>query len=444
MWRSRCRRSGYLLPPQRCSIAVVAALAAIVLGACGAPGGSPWWRGSWSVQASPSPLASGVTGYAGTQADALYAVSCPSPTYCVAVGSWAKTSANFNHPLLLVYSAGRWATLHASELPGSLYGVSCPSASTCVALGSDTYAIVRGSSVSIQPLPTIVEGRLGAVSCPSTTDCWAVGYGPYAYTSFSRTDPDHLVIAHLLGSRWSSVDPPAIPRPRHSALRSLLFGVSCPDSTSCIAVGETGSSPTGVQEMLVLSYDGSSWSYVPMPALQAHHESWLRGVSCLSARSCVAVGATTIPRQRSTNGFVDRTLVANYDGSSWSMVRSPDPLGGLGSDDLVGAACVSAGRCVATGFTTDSAGDTSNLALASSRGTWSPVGVPDAGGNSSLGDRHFVGCSSASCWDNSLAGLACPTASTCFAVGSITYESDENDQSTTSVARTLVLRYAGS
>ena len=440
---SRLRRWRCLLLPQRHPLDVlVAVLVAMVLAACGEPGGPAPAGGSWSVQASPSPLAHGVTGYAGTEEDLLSSVSCASSAYCVAVGSWAKTGANFNHPLLLDYNAGHWGPLHASEQAGGLDSVSCPSVSSCVAVGSATFAIVQGSRVLVQSLPYTIDGRLSGVSCSSASDCWAVGYGPHAYDSFSRVDPDHLLLLHLEGSKWSYVTPPTIPRLGPYAPSSLLFAVSCSDATSCVAVGETARSSTGAQEMLVLSYDGSSWSYVQTPTPPKHDQSWLRGLSCVSPRSCIAVGSIAVMDDSASNGYVDRTLVAEYGGTSWRIARSPNPYGGSGSDDLSGATCVSAGRCIAVGATTNSSGSTSNLVLASRDGNWSQVPVPNSGGNVSLGDPYFVGCSGSPCWDNALYAVACPEPASCFSVGSISYQSDENDQSTTPVARTLVLHYS--
>jgi len=65
----------------------------------------------------------------------------------------------------------------------------------------------------------------------------------------------------------------------------------------------------------------------PSPA----NESTLNDVSCVSASSCKAVGY-----------FGNNTLVESWNGSAWSIVRSPD----LGTNStLDGVSCVSASSC---------------------------------------------------------------------------------------------------
>ena len=70
--------------------------------------------------------------------------------------------------------------------------------------------------------------------------------------------------------------------------------------------------------------------------------SALRGVSCTSSSNCVAVG----------DGFFNGnfgTLIEAWDGSSWSIVPSPNPINGLGYPRLNGVSCAGPSRCMAVG-----------------------------------------------------------------------------------------------
>ena len=85
-----------------------------------------------------------------------------------------------------------------------------------------------------------------------------------------------------------------------------------------------------------------TWSVVHSPNRRAHG-NLLDAVSCVSPVACTAVG-----NYASSTG-VARTLAESWDGSRWSLVRSPN-VGRFGSQ-LVAVSCVSANACMAVGFT---------------------------------------------------------------------------------------------
>jgi hypothetical protein len=129
-----------------------------------------------------------------------------------------------------------WTVTPASNTSvpnGQLQGVSCVERS-CMAVGSffdelggrapmAESATADGWSVHPVPLPDdAVEGHLSAVSCASPGTCVAVGYmvvGQEERPLAERWD----------GQRWSLM--PAL------GLTGRLFGVSCPASDLCFAVG---------------------------------------------------------------------------------------------------------------------------------------------------------------------------------------------------------------
>ena len=97
-------------------------------------------------------------------------------------------------------------------------------------------------------------------------------------------------------------------------------------ATACTAAGLSYTN-SGASTTLIESWDGTSWSVVPSP--NPAPESGLSGASCISATACTAVGL-------SGSG----TVIESWDGTSWSVVPSP----GTGIFGLDGVSCVSADR----------------------------------------------------------------------------------------------------
>jgi hypothetical protein len=104
------------------------------------------------------------------------------------------------------------------------------------------------------------------------------------------------------GSTWSIV-----PGPSPSV--AYLYGVSCISARSCKAVGDYASS-LGAFWALVESFNGTTWSIVPGPRPSV---AYLYGVSCVSTRSCKAVG------EHANSSGVVRTLVESWNGTAWTV-----------------------------------------------------------------------------------------------------------------------------
>ncbi|HEX9066104.1 MAG TPA: pentapeptide repeat-containing protein [Streptosporangiaceae bacterium] len=207
--------------------------------AAGLQYGAIWrWSGSaWAVKAAPMP--------AGADAVTLSTVTCPSATLCFAAGS-RFGSAGSQHPLVLRWSSGSWSVVGV-PLPASaaaspqagITSMSCPSTTWCVAVGSyldtsgheqgllltrsgSTWAAVRA------PLPATAGSNpwmsLGGVSCVTASQCTAAG-------GFENTalQPEGLLL-FWSGKAWKAVQAPAG--------TVVLHAISCPSTTRCVAVGE--------------------------------------------------------------------------------------------------------------------------------------------------------------------------------------------------------------
>ncbi|HLK00620.1 MAG TPA: hypothetical protein VKU39_12025 [Streptosporangiaceae bacterium] len=163
---------------------------------------------------------------------------------------------------------------------------------------------------------------------------------------------------------------------------SLLNAVSCPSAASCTAVGEyfTGG---GAELTLAEHWNGSAWAIQSTPNPAGASLSLLRGVSCTSARACVAVGTEV------TSGGRILPLAERWNGSSWSLI--PPAPGG----PLAAVSCSSASACTAVG------GLGSPLAERWNGSTWAIQPIATLSGATAT----------------ALNGVSCPSATSCLAVG---------------------------
>jgi hypothetical protein len=113
----------------------------------------------------------------------------------------------------------------------------------------------------------------------------------------------------------------------------VIDSVSCVSATACTAAGYSNN------ETLIESWNGTSWSIVPSPNPDTDFNIFT-GVSCVSATACTAAGYYYNSVSRTY-----QTLLESWDGTSWSIVPSPN----LGTNSyLYGVSCA-AGTCTATG-----------------------------------------------------------------------------------------------
>ena len=188
----------------------------------------------------------------------------------------------------------------------------------------------------------------------------------------------------VLGLAWNVIAPAsaAVGGSALSSSPGTLSGVSCRSAGSCTAVGYVGS------RTLIESWNGSEWSVVRSPDRGTN--STLNAVSCISAISCEAVG------DYYRRGLT-QTLAESWNGLAWSIVRSPGR--GLGST-LNAVSCASGKRCVAVGEYDNNNGLSQTLIESWDGTAWSVVP-----------SRNLAPKPGA------LNGVSCVSASSCAAVG---------------------------
>ena len=120
----------------------------------------------------------------------------------------------------------------------------------------------------------------------------------------------------------------------------MLNGVSCSSTSECTAVGNyyIGMSPV----MVAQRWNGTKWSTQRTPTPTGASSTALDGVSCVSASACTAVGYYN-------NSTASVTLAERWNGTKWSIERTPNP-NGASNSELDGVSCVSASACTAVGY----------------------------------------------------------------------------------------------
>jgi hypothetical protein len=224
-----------------------------------------------------------------------------------------------------------------------------------------------------------VPGFLDGVSCPTSTSCVAVGT--------KGSGQNYLALAESLSNgAWTKMSPP----PARGSQAGFLFSVSCPIAGSCIAVGYTFANQSG--HALIETLTNGKWSVSSTPdQLQTASDSFLWGVSCVTASQCVAVG-DTIEAAGNTE-----PVIATFHGGNWNVTTSPtvpSKPAGSGLAELSSVSCVSDIQCVAVGYDQPSAKKTTTLIETLKGGHWSVT--PSSGSTPTPGN----GYKAVSCWTN--------------------------------------------
>src|SRR5207249_3824675 len=126
---------------------------------------------------------------------------------------------------------------------------------------------------------------------------------------------------------------------------NILYSVTCASASECWAVGYSTDfiGTSTVYRTLIERWDGSSWTIVSSPNVTGNTYIYLNAVTCASASQCWAVGDYAA-------GSAGQTLIERWDGSSWTIVSSP-PNTSSDAYNLFGVTCESASDCWAVGQT---------------------------------------------------------------------------------------------
>ena len=165
---------------------------------------------------------------------------------------------------------------------------------------------------------------------------------------------------------------------------NYLNDIACPSTTTCYAVGASNSNSGAI---LATTNSGSTWTTQTVPS----GTYYLKAIACPSTTTCYAVGENS----SGSGGAI--ILATTNSGSTWTTQTVPS-----GTEFLYGIACPSATTCYAVGaiviYYGSSAFDYGYiLATTNSGSTWSAQTVPSG--------------------TSYLTAIACPSTTTCYAVG---------------------------
>ena len=293
----------------RLAICVAAGcVAAFVFGGGGAARGSDTGRSARAITAASRPSAF------------LNGVSCSSPRACTAVGIFEPEGSQGSQLAVAErWNGRRWSS---QRVPDQATGVSCPSQRDCVGVGDVTDGLAErwtGATWAVQRKPSVNDESLTQVSCSLPSACTAVG----------QSRGERALIEHWNGRAWSRQ------RSAGEPSGAGLDEVSCPSRRVCFAMGLTQASSPFAER-----WNGSRWSgqRVRDPNPLANAIVFVSGLSCSSARACLAVGSWfTVCDSCNSGGEV----FWRWDGSGWTVSARRSP------DVYYGVSCVSAAWCVA-------------------------------------------------------------------------------------------------
>jgi hypothetical protein len=238
---------------------------------------------------------------------ALGDIACPARTSCFAVGSYWPTS-NRQRPLVEHWNGKTWA---------------------------------------IMTTPALADGYMtfSAIACPSAKSCFTVG-------SRWINGRETTLVEHWNGTKWATMTSANVA----AAVGTQLNGVSCPNTTTCFAVGTSAFATRSYPDdpPVIERWNGSHWTIVtsPVPSddgTNANNITSLSDVKCSSATNCLTVGVSgAVYSQIAPGGSSEHTLAEHWDGSTWTIVPNARPDASF-DDAFYALTCVGAGPCFGVG-----------------------------------------------------------------------------------------------
>ncbi len=319
----------------------------------------------------------------GVTNNALQAAAASSPTDIWAVGqttihydgtSWTA----FNAPMILgdntSYLDGVVDFSPTNAWAVGLVGVT---------LGTTTQIIEHwnGTAWSVVPgpqFPANVEPELFGLTATSPTDIWAVG------TAEVNNEFLYALFEHYDGTAWTA---------QLGHFYGFFQGVSADAPNDIWAVGYSGNATFAEH------YNGTSWSPVSTPNVGTGPNA-LHGVVALTPNDVWAVGSSTATLKPPPGQYdvPTETLVEHFDGTAWSVVASPNigPNSQYQSNRLLGITALTPNDIWAFGsfFAASGSENQMTLAMKWNGSTWTLAPTPDPmPGTTALDDILFGGVS---------------------------------------------------
>ena len=218
-----------------------------------------------------------------------------------------------------------------------------------------------GTGWKVTALPAVGPSAndVTGVAAIASNDVWVVGFSSDPVS----TGPIQGTRLHWDGTSWGNGGPSAA-----VAYNNVLNDVAGETTNDVWAVG--AQSVSGVDQTLIEHWNGTSWSIPPSPNVGTGNNA-LYGVTARAANDAWAVGI-----YRATASAPRKTLIEHWDGTSWSVVPSPnfyDNPGFPSGDTLLSVAAGSATDAWAVGYALGSNGGDFGITLHLIGSTWVEV-----------------------------------------------------------------------
>jgi hypothetical protein len=243
----------------------------------------------------------------------------------------------------------------------------------------DVWVVGQGKLLSIVPSPNVgTITNMNGVAAVATNDVWAVGdqwggglgmtmhWNGSTWSQTATPSPDggenflngvlalaannlwavgqsglQSFILHWNGSKWSRVKSPNRSAPAGYTEINTLRAIAGAAANDLWTVGNAGAST------LALHWNGSSWSVVPTPNGPS---PWnlLTGVAAVSSNDVWAVGYSYSEIDTCNEGCyedIPSPLIEHWDGTSWTVVAAPS----TGVSSLAAVAAATTGPAWAVG-----------------------------------------------------------------------------------------------
>lgn len=293
----------------------------------------------------------------------------------------------------------RWVAAFNSSNFGSVVDVAAPGTCIWSTLPGKTYNVKSGTSMAAPHVSGAAAILASQVNPSSKKDVEAirekiVNAGNKGWTDTSGDGVQEPLLDVSSESlfflpRWVIDSTPNGIEAEHS----LVEDIACePASTNtCTAVGKQtpeGSTPAPY----AMYWNGSSWTRQSTETPAGATDAELQADDCLSKTSCVSAGYYT-----TKSGTF--SLVEAWNGTSWSIQTTPNPVGATATH-LKGVGCKVITACIAVGYS-GSGSTSSAVAMRGNSGSWSLQSVPTPGGATGT----------------ELTGVECNSSTSCVAVG---------------------------
>jgi len=155
-----------------------------------------------------------------------------------------------------------------------------------------------------------------------------------------RPSAYQTLIERWEGTSWAIV---SFAQYRRHGQQLLLRGVTCVSASECWAVGYLLPTDILPVQTLIERWDGNSWPSLsrPTPAPRRHN---LYGVTCVFGIGLLAVG------NYYNESSIAQTLIERWDGTSWAIVSSPPNTSTDAGQRPLWSDLVSASECWAVGY----------------------------------------------------------------------------------------------